>query len=571
MLTSYFIRPTSCVLLLTSLCFLSSQVFSQSTLLTRLWGTYYGGTGNEVVLSMCCDIDGNVILCGSTDSPENIATAGAFQELLAGDGDAFLAKFTADGTRLWGTYFGGPAQDAGWCCRTDPAGNIYLSGHTLSATGIATTGVHQTVLRGERDAFLAKFSPSGNLIWSTYFGGENQEAGYGCEAEPGGSVYLTGYTNSAAFIATQNSHQPAPGGDYDGFLAKFSPAGHQIWGTFYGGTLTDAGSACRADNTGFVYLTGTSGSITAISTPGAHQLFCGGNSDAFLTRFDTSGNRLWGTYMGGNFADEGISLSLDPDGNPVISGNTQSANQIASPGAHQDSLGGMTDGFLAKFSSSGLRIWGSYYGGLMMDEVRACNTGAGQTILIAGYTSSGDGISTPDGYQPELGGAKDVFFARFDAAGSRHWGSYYGASGDDMGYACVGDPENMYLGGLTASEETISTPGALQTTFGGGDRDGFVAGFTENPVMVIPNKTYPVTIFPNPAPGVFTVKGEFPEHGNLKLEIFDLTGRKHLRKDIQGGHINMRYEPGLSPGSYILLIIDQQTQMRLCQTVILLY
>jgi hypothetical protein len=142
----------------------SCSVSGQALLPDRIWGTYYGGSVNEEIFCICEDPDGNLYFTGSTFSPDNMATPGSFQENLAGEADAFLAKFTPDGVRLWATYYGGPAMDAGWWCEADQDGNVYLAGHTHSATGIATPGAHQTLLRGEQDAFLVKFTPEGQRI-----------------------------------------------------------------------------------------------------------------------------------------------------------------------------------------------------------------------------------------------------------------------------------------------------------------------------------------------------------------------------------------------------------------------
>jgi hypothetical protein len=556
-LTSYVLRSSSLFLLpsflilLILLPFISA--FSQTPLPSRNWGTYYGGTGNEVVLSMCVDHLENLIICGSTDSQDNIATPGAYQETLAGGNDAFLAKFSPDGTRLWGTYFGGPMQESGWCCRTDSLGNIYLSGHTLSVSVIATPGSHQSFLRGERDAFLAKFSSGGSLLWATYFGGDNQEAGYGCEVEQEGAIYLTGYTNSINFISTPASHQQAAGGDYDGFLAKFTGGGQQIWGTYYGGILTDAGSSCQADDTGNLYLVGISSSPNSIATSGTHQNIIGGYSDAFLVKFDTSGDRVWGTYMGGEFADDGVSIALDPDGFPYISGYTQSTSQISSPGSFQETLAGATDGFLVKFSTEGSRIWSTYYGGEEMDEVKSCSA-SDSGILISGYTASETGIASAGAFQPAIGGLRDAFLVKFNLSGSRLWGTYYGGEEDEMGYPCAATPEELFLAGYTASPGSISTPGSLQPVFGGGDRDGFVSSFSEMPVGIRESDAETLIIFPNPSSGSFTISGKQLLNKPCLIEIRDLAGRLIVTDQYQGNEIVCKYNLSLPPGTYIIVV-----------------
>lgn len=77
----------------------------------RIWGTYYGGSNTEFCFSTMLDLYGNVFLGGSTYSVNNIATSGSHQSTLAGSQDVYLAKFNSDGTRLWGTYYGGTSFD----------------------------------------------------------------------------------------------------------------------------------------------------------------------------------------------------------------------------------------------------------------------------------------------------------------------------------------------------------------------------------------------------------------------------------------------------------------------------
>ena len=136
---------------------------------TRLWGTYYGGSGTDLGYSCSTDASGNVYLAGSTGSNTGtvIATTGAHQSAYGGGSyDAFLVKFNASGVRQWGTYYGGSSGDYDFSCSTDATGNVYLAGNTQSETAIATTGAHQSVYGGGGgllNVFLAKFTDCVNL------------------------------------------------------------------------------------------------------------------------------------------------------------------------------------------------------------------------------------------------------------------------------------------------------------------------------------------------------------------------------------------------------------------------
>jgi hypothetical protein len=146
-------------------------------------------------------------------------------------------------TRLWGTYYGGSGSggDLGYSCSTDASGNVYLAGYTSSNTGtiIATAGSHQSTNGGgTSDAFLVKFNLSGVRQWGTYYGGAGDDLGYSCATAGAGNVYLAGYTasNTGTILATAGSHQSTyGGGTYDAFFLKFNTSGLRLWGTYYGG------------------------------------------------------------------------------------------------------------------------------------------------------------------------------------------------------------------------------------------------------------------------------------------------------------------------------------------------
>ena len=136
---------------------------------TRLWATYYGGTGYDYDCSVATDAAGNVYLAGETRSTAgNIASGGAFQTVYGGGfSDAYLVKFDAAGNRIWATYYGGTDEDYGRSVATDVAGNVYLIGFTASIAGIPTGGAFQTALNGMYDAFLVKFDATGNRFFKT--------------------------------------------------------------------------------------------------------------------------------------------------------------------------------------------------------------------------------------------------------------------------------------------------------------------------------------------------------------------------------------------------------------------
>ena len=531
------------------------------------WGTYYGATGIEEGRSCATDASGNIYLSGWTKSNSGIATTGAHQAVFYNNGtdDAFLVKFNSSGVRQWGTYYGRQYNDDGWSCATDASGNIYLSGYTNSTSGIATTGAHQTTYGGgNEDAFLVKFNSSGVRQWGTYYGGTGGDFGYSCATDASGNIYLSGYTTSTSGIATTGAHQTTYGiGNRDAFLVKFNSSGVRQWGTYYGGYGDDLGWSCATDTSGNVYLTGefSNYSVSQIATTGAHQTtYGGGNYDAFLVKFNSSGVRQWGTYYGGTGEDRGYSCATDVNGNIYLSGFTESTSGIATTGAHQTRYGGGTsDAFLVKFNSSGVRQWGTYYGGTGGDLGYSCATDASGNIYLSGYTSSTSGIATTGAHQTTNGGGyTDAFLVKFNSSGVRQWGTYYGGTGGDLGYSCATDASgNIYLSGYTTSTSGIATTGAHQTTYGGGSfprsYDGFLVKFTTGTSNVGVTETKSeFIIYPNPTSKELRVKIEYNLIGS-KFRILNTLGQELKQGELTSTMSNIDVSK-LPKGYYVLIL-----------------
>ncbi|MFH1005123.1 MAG: SBBP repeat-containing protein, partial [Bacteroidota bacterium] len=377
---------------------------------SRLWATYYGGTGYEYGgNSVTTDASGNVYMAGYTQSNSGIASGG-FQNTFGGVWDAFLVKFDANGNRLWATYYGGTAQDYGNSVTTDASGNVYMAGHTFSTSGIASGGFQNTFGEGYDDAFLVKFDANGNRLWATYYGGTAQDYGNSVTTDASGNVYMAGGTSSTSGIAS-GGFQNTYGGVADAFLVKFNANGNRLWATYYGGTDGDGGNSVTTDASGSVYMAGYTGSTSGIAS-GGFQNTLGGEDDAFLVKFDINGNRLWATYYGGTGGDYGYSVTTDASGNVYMAGLTKSTSGIASCGFQNTFGGSNDDAFLVMFGAAGNRLWATYYGGMDYDYGYSVTTDASGNVYMAGLTKSTSGIAS-GGFQNTYGGGGDAFLVRF--------------------------------------------------------------------------------------------------------------------------------------------------------------
>ncbi len=386
-----------------------------------LWATYYyGGNNNQYLCShrVACDVSGNIYICGDVSGTlsGSLATLGAHQTSIAGYSDAYLAKFDGSGSILWATFFGGPSYDYGNSVSCDPSGNVYLTGWTGSSSGIATSGAYQTSLFDTSDAYLAKFNSSGSLQWSTYFGASCPISAYyvsNVTCDGAGNVFMCGSTCSGSNIATSNAYQTSLGGAYDGFLAKFNSSGSIQWGTYYGGGNNDFACGLGCDDSGNIYMSGYTASTNGIASAGAYQISLAGGVDAFLVKFDSSGNKLWGTYYGGTGNESSLGLVCNSFGRIYVAGSTYSANGIATTSSYQTSLAGPLDAFLAEFDGSGNIVWATYYGGSNNEEGSGISCDHSDNIFTCGMTESTSSIATTGAYQTSLGGSWDAFLAKW--------------------------------------------------------------------------------------------------------------------------------------------------------------
>jgi hypothetical protein len=385
---------------------------------SRLWSTYYGGIYGETAIHSNTDSAANVFLGGTTGSYFNIATPGAYQTGNAGVYDAFIAKFDSAGIRLWGTFFGGSGEEQCFSLTTDSYGNVLITGLTESSNNIATPGASLTSWQGYFDAYLAKFSPSGVLLWATYYGGAGSDCAFGITTDKHNNVIITGETSTYIGIATPNVHQVLyGGGSADAFIAKFSSTGNKIWSSYYGGTGPDIGRGVGCDNSDYVYMGGSSSSASNISTPNTFQPIYGGLNDAFVVKFDSSGSRIWGSYFGGPMGDECGKFQTDKNGNSIFGGGTNSSTGISSPLSYQPSKAPGLDAFIFKIDSTGNRLWASYFGGNNNEEISGVSFDIAGNVIAAGQTESSNNIATYNGFQTTFGGIIDAFLFKMDSAG----------------------------------------------------------------------------------------------------------------------------------------------------------
>jgi hypothetical protein len=286
---------------------------------------------------------------------------------------------------------------------------------------------------------------------------------------------------------------------------KFNSNSARLWATYYGGNGGDVGYSICTDNSGNLYVTGetSSSNFPTKFLTGAYNQTYGGNYDAFILKFNSSGARLWATYYGGNGDDWGTVVCIDNSGNLYVTGETSSSNfptQILQGAYNQTAYGGGTwDAFILKFNSSGARLWATYYGGNGDDKGFGICTDNSGNLYVTGRTESNNfPLQTLTGAynQTNWGGGDDVFILKFNSSSVRLWATYYGGNAGDEGYGiCTDSSDALYVTGFTSGTNfpIKILQGAYNQTSGGGD-DVFILKF--NSTLLPPPPAAPALVSP---------------------------------------------------------------------------
>ena len=382
-----------------------------------LYSTYLGGNREDFGWGIAVDAGGNVYITGESFSA-NFPTYNGYQVTFGGgDCDAYVAKLNSLGNGiLYSTYLGGSLEDYSSDIAIDGSGNVYITGSTASLN-FPLSNAYQTIYGGGRfDAFVAKLDGSGNtLLYNTYLGGRGLEWGRGIAVDPDGDAYITGYTSSVNF-PLQNAYQATyGGGTNDVLVAKLNSSGNTLlYSTYLGGSLDDSGWGIAVDGSGNVHIGGKTKS-TDFPIQNAYQTgYGGGISDAFVTKFNSSGNTLlYSTFLGGGGDDQCSDIAVDNIANAHVAGFTNSAD-FPTQNPYQATYGGGTDdAFVTELKNAGNALaYSTYLGGSALDYAYGVVVDNNGYAYVAGYTQSAN-FPTYNAYQATRRGGYDAFVTKF--------------------------------------------------------------------------------------------------------------------------------------------------------------
>jgi len=402
----------------------------------------------------------------------------------------------------YSTTFSGGGEEEAWGIAVDPAGNAYVAGWTSSVNFPTASPLQAGNAGGTYDAFVAKLSPSGTVLYSTYLGGSGWDFALGIAVDASGNAYVAGFTHSTNFPATPGAFQQTYRGSLSdcpdpqcghAFVAKLNPTGSALVYSTYlggGGGAPDAALGIAVDSSGSAYVAGWTANPDFPVTPGAVQTSFAGYvagvhiGSAFVTKLNPSGSGLvYSTYLGGSanpVGSEGswaTGIALDASGNVYVTGGADSTNFPVTPGAFQPVHKGTgianDNGFVSKINAAGSAlVYSTYLGGSYFNSGMGIAVDSSGNAIVAGTTSSTD-FPTANPYQAANAGGQDAFVTKLNASGSGLvYSTYLGSAGTDGAWGVAVDGSGnayvsgfLWIGGGPALLAKFSAAGALADSY----------------------------------------------------------------------------------------------------------
>ncbi|MFE3846038.1 SBBP repeat-containing protein [Thermoplasmatota archaeon] len=403
-----------------------------------LASTYFGGSNKEEARGIEIDQNGNIFICGITESSDFPETTNGLQseynggtEAPYGSGDAFIVKMNNNlDVVLAATFLGGTGHESCNSISIDSNGDIIISGSTSSSDFPVSENAYDTNHNSggyfRDDVFLTKISNDlSEMISSTYVGGNHDDFSEAISVDSSDNIFISGWTRSSNYPTTDEAFDVSFGGIYDGFITKFNEdMTDVISSTYLGGTQWDFCYALDLDNYENIYVTGHTASL---NYPTTSDVYCrnyqgagGANvgDDAFISKLSNNLSLLLAsTYLGGDNWESGLSLEVSTNDMIYVAGTTSSVDFPVINSFTDTYNGGVThygDMFISCLNNDLSMLPASTYLGGSIDE------NSGQIILdeigdiiISGTSSSPDFPIVGVSFDNTHNGDADVFLTKF--------------------------------------------------------------------------------------------------------------------------------------------------------------
>jgi hypothetical protein len=351
---------------------------------TAVWAKSFGdaadgGANPQRAYGLAVDAAGDVFVCGAF-AGTLLATA---SPVPAEEGlDAFVVKLDATGTVQWVKAFAGPGDQSASGIAADAMGNTVVEGAFEYSMAVNGTTFPST---GGFDAFTVRLNANGNPLWTTTFGGPDDQLGTSVGIADSGAPFTTGSFGGRANVgATLDAGVATSAGGYDVFLASFAPNnGSPGVVAYFGDPADQYGYALAVDSLGSGHVV-VAGPFAGTLTFGAQPLVSAGLHDVFVARFDLSGAPAWGVRIGDPQEQIAYGAAIDLGGNVLVAGSLQGT---ATFGSETVVGAGGDDALLAKLDPDGKPLWIDRFGDPSEQTATAVTTtlaGGAYDVVLAG-------------------------------------------------------------------------------------------------------------------------------------------------------------------------------------------
>jgi hypothetical protein len=446
-----------------------TATINNQTVAPSQWALRFGGIGNESGNAVAVDNNGNIFVAGyfmgATDFGGGIlASAGGY--------DLVLAKYSPAGAHIWSRRFGGAGNELVTSIALDASGNIFLAG-SLYLT--ANFGGADLTSAGDADAFVAKYSPQGEPIWSQRFGANFPDVIKSIATDSQGNVVVSGFFQGTVTIGGTTLYSWGTG--IDPLMAKFSATGALVWAKNFYNAGTEYGNNVAVDKrinplTGLPY-----DNIVMVGYFNGYINFGGGQVDAnllntaggYIAKFSPSGGLLWSkAYGGSNGSTRFWAMAVDFNGDIAVSGDFPLQTDLG--GGPINGLSWGIDLFVAKFSGAdGSYRWASPILGFQASVGRpvSMSADAQNNILMTGYFQGSYTFGTRS--LASAPGTSDGWIAKYTSQGSSVWAQPFAstssANGNSVCVDSTGHPivTGYFNGSANCAGRSLTSAGGMDS------------------------------------------------------------------------------------------------------------
>ncbi|MDC8001810.1 T9SS type A sorting domain-containing protein [Aequorivita todarodis] len=471
------------------------------------WQKSIGGSDRDNAFSIQQTNDGGYIIAGSSKSNDGDVTNNH------GDYDVWIVKLNDIGEIQWEHSYGGSGYDSGRSVKQTSDGGYIILADSESNDGDVDGN------QGDKDAWIFKLDPNGNIQWQKSYGGSNTDGASSVQQTADGGFIVAAYAYSIDGDIIQNL------GYCDYWILKLDINGAIQWQKSYGGTDVDIPTSIQQTTDGG-YIVGGETFSNDGNISGFH-----GESDYWVIKLNSNGDFVWQKTLGGSDIEYADKIQQTNEGGYIVSGYAFSFDGDISENH------GASDYWVVKLNSTGNIEWQKALGGSSNEYNGSIQQTTDTGYIVTSYTYSNDGDVSGNH------GNTDAWVVKLDNDGNIQWQKSMGGTDTDGAWTICQTTD----GGFITAGWSNSNDGDVTQNHGQSDywivkltNDGL--GFAD-----LNTDTSNFNLYPNPTKKSFFIDSRISIE---KISIYNSFGKLVKSYPLQNGYDISE----LSAGVYIIYI-----------------